>query len=286
MPRAARASLRPISSVTIDLTLTTSRAPAAQDEVSHDAIGGRGVRGPVHDAAGAGDRCLELLQVMSRWRIARALMRRPASRSCSQSSSSATTAARLSRIVWVATRRLWRNWESRRATRAASGKPPLHQLDALGGGEDLGQVHGAHAGALAREPAADVQQARAVKRRAHLGAGIEDRAHLVGQHRRRGVGVLDREGAPEAAAALGLGQLDEVDPAHVAQQGQRRVADREHPQRVAAGVVGHAVGEVGARRRSTPSSSTRNSESSNTRGASASAACASCGRSDSRARRA
>ena len=45
-----------------------------------------------------------------------------------------------------------------------------------------------------------------------------DVAHLVGQHRGRHVGVLQRERAAEAAALLGVGQLDQVEPAHRAQQ--------------------------------------------------------------------
>ena len=59
----------------------------------------------------------------------------------------------------------------------------------------------AHSGPLARQPTADVHQARAVERGADLGASVEDRADLVGEHRGRGVGVLDRERAAEAAAA-------------------------------------------------------------------------------------
>ena len=79
-----------------------------------------------------------------------------------------------------------------------------------------------------------------------LGAGGEHVAHLVGEHRRRGVGVLDRERAAEAAARVGAGQLDQVDAAHGAQQPQRLVADAQHPQRVAGRVVGDPVRVVRA----------------------------------------
>ena len=51
-----------------------------------------------------------------------------------------------------------------------------------------------------------------------LGAGAQHVAHLVGQHRGRDVGVLQRERAAEAAAGLGVGQLDQVETAHLAQQ--------------------------------------------------------------------
>jgi hypothetical protein len=114
------------------------------------------------------------------------------------------------------------------------------------GGEDLGQVHGAHAGAQAAQPAADVHQAGGVPGRAHLGPGRQHVAHLVGQHRRGDVWVLEREGAAEAAARLRLRQLHQVDAADRPQQPQRAVADPQHPQRVAGRVVGDPVRVVGA----------------------------------------
>ena len=75
---------------------------------------------------------------------------------------------------------------------------------------------------------------------------VEHAAQLVGEHRHRGVGVLDRERAAEAAALLGLGQLDEVDPAHGPQQPPRPVADVQQPQRVAGRVQRDPVRERGA----------------------------------------
>ena len=72
-------------------------------------------------------------------------------------------------------------------------------------------MHRAHAGALAPQRAADVHQARVVGRRADLGARVEHVAQLVGEHRHRGVGVLDRERAAEAAALARALELDEVD---------------------------------------------------------------------------
>jgi hypothetical protein len=110
-------------------------------------------------------------------------------------------------------------------------------------GQDLGQVHHADAGARVAQAAADVHQAGVVGGGADVGAGVDDPPQLVGQHRRRRVGVLDREGAAEAAALLGGRQLDEVDAAHRAQEPDRRVAHLEQPQRVARRVIGHAVME-------------------------------------------
>lgn len=71
-------------------------------------------------------------------------------------------------------------------------------------------------------------------------------AHLVGQHGVGDVGVLEREGAAEAAARVGGGQFDEVDALHRAQQPERAVADAQHAQGVTGGVVGDAVREVRA----------------------------------------
>src|SRR6266566_6397063 len=136
-----------------------------------------------------------------------ALIARPASRSSSQSGSSATTAARLARMVAVALPRLRRSWVLASALRAATGNgssprrwptprgalgmPRNVLMSVPGGGEDLGQVDGPGARVQPGQPAADVHQAGTVARGAHLGAGGEHRAHLVGQHGRGHVSVLD-----------------------------------------------------------------------------------------------
>ena len=61
-----------------------------------------------------------------------------------------------------------------------------------------------------REPAPDVHQAGGVTGRHHVGTGAPNSVDLVGQHGGGGVGVLQAEGAPEPAARLGFGELDEV----------------------------------------------------------------------------
>ena len=92
------------------------------DDVADDPVALLCVARPVHDAAGLLDRRLELRRgSSSRWRSTRSLSARPASRSPSQSGTSATAAARLARMVWVAWPRLWRSWVSASATRAAWG---------------------------------------------------------------------------------------------------------------------------------------------------------------------
>ena len=123
---------------------------------------------------------------------------------------------------------------------------PSTRLGVLGGGEDLGEVHDAYAGPLARQHPADVHQAGVVAGDQHLGAGVADVPRLVGAHRDRGVGVLQGEGAAEAAALLGVGQVDQGRGRAPPRAAARPVADAEHPQRVAGRVVGHPVREVGA----------------------------------------
>ena len=207
-----------------------------------------------------------------------ALIASPARRSSSQSPTSATTPARLARMVRVACPRLRRSWVSASARCAAAGKdsvprrwpygseatvgmprgtvltsgPPRRRdhvdraVVGVGTGQDLGQVDRPYPGAQARESAADVHEARRVPGGADLGLRAEHARHLVRQHRRRGLGVLHRERPAEPAADVGVGQLHQVQPANRAQQLQGLVADAQHPQRVARRVVGDPVRVVGA----------------------------------------
>src|SRR3712207_4500992 len=102
-------------------------------------------------------------------------------------------------------------------------------------------MDGLDAGLQAPEAAADVHEAGVVPGRADLGLGVEDAPDLVPEHRRRGLRVLYRERPPEPAALLGLAELYEIHPPHVAQELERRIPDLEHPQRVAGRVVGDPV---------------------------------------------
>jgi hypothetical protein len=107
-------------------------------------------------------------------------------------------------------------------------------------------VNRPHPGAPAGQPAADVHQARRVDRADHLGVRVEDISDLVGEHRRRDIGVLHRERPAETAALERIGQLHQVDPAHGAEQALRPVAHPQRTERVAGRVVGNAVGVVRA----------------------------------------
>ncbi len=106
MPSASSASLSPISWVAIDLTLTSSSAPVARARSATMRQASPASRAQCTIAPAA-------VAFSSNWtsssgsrRRTSALIARPASRSCSQSSSSPTTRSRLSRMVWVAWRRL------------------------------------------------------------------------------------------------------------------------------------------------------------------------------------
>ena len=116
----------------------------------------------------------------------------------------------------------------------------------FGRGEDLGEVDRIDPGALAMKGAADVHEARVIGRGAVLGPGVEHAADLVREHGHRRIGVLDGERAAEAAALVGVLELDQVDPPDLAEQPLGRIADPEHPLRVAGRVERHPVGEIGA----------------------------------------
>jgi len=121
MPSAARASFSPVSWVAIDLTLTTESAPASRTRRATIALA----------SAASRAQCTwppALVTFSSSWsryvsRLARvwSLIVFAACRSASQSSSSATTPARLARIAVVAWVRFRRSWESATASFAARG---------------------------------------------------------------------------------------------------------------------------------------------------------------------
>ena len=108
-------------------------------------------------------------------------------------------------------------------------------------------------------------QARVVAGHQNLGAGLAHVAGLVGTHRDRDIGILQREGAAETAALARPWQLDKRQPLDRAQQAFRSVTDLEHSQRMAGRVIGHPVREVGADV-DHAEASTRNSLNSCTRG--------------------
>ena len=95
-------------------------------------------------------------------------------------------------------------------------------------------------------------------------------AHLVTEHRRRGVGVLDGEGASEAAALGDIGQLDQVDA--LAPRARAAAESRRHAARAGCGKWHDRSPDAGNTRPhlTTPARLTRNSLNSYTRGTSAS----------------
>ena len=220
MPCAASASLSPISWVAIDLTLTTSSMPWRLGDVGDERARLVGVARPVHGRPAGGERGLEGEQVLVEVGEGGVLDRGARCRSSSQSSTSATTPARLARIVPVAWARLRRSWVSASAARAASGNagmPTKVACSVVMTGHLRGVVGGARpapppGASCGRRPAAATAARRRASgtscpRRPAPPRRSSARAGLVGAHRHRGVGVLHREGAAEAAALLGPGQL-------------------------------------------------------------------------------
>lgn len=80
----------------------------------------------------------------------------------------------------------------------------------------------------------------------HLGAGGQGAADLVLAHGGGDVGVLDGEGAAEAAALLGTGQLPQLQALDRFEEPAWPLPQAQGPQPVAGGVVGDGVREAGA----------------------------------------
>ena len=133
---SASASFRPISWVAIDLTLTTSRMPcrcATSATTAHASPASRAQCTVAPRSVSAASR---VTRWSSRWARVSSLIRAALCRSASQLSTSATTAARLARIVPVAWARLRRSWVSARAVRADAGNGGVPRN--VGWGEDWG----------------------------------------------------------------------------------------------------------------------------------------------------
>src|SRR5437867_7976578 len=84
--------------------------------------------------------------------------------------------------------------------------------------QDFGQVHGCNACPLAMESPTNVHQAGGISRTENLRTGIQHVAHLVTEHGQRSIDVLDGEGAPKAAALVGIRKFHQVDAPDRAQQ--------------------------------------------------------------------
>ncbi len=107
-PPAASASLRPISSVVSDFTFTTSVTPCARATLSTAAFASAASRAQCTVAPAATSASSNCSRYSSRRASTPALIALPASRSSSQSGSSPTARARLSRMVVVARSRFAR----------------------------------------------------------------------------------------------------------------------------------------------------------------------------------
>src|SRR5918997_1549468 len=159
MPSRWRYSLSLVSSVAMDLTLTTSSEPwslTIRPMISFASSASRAQwtwpPARVTDSSSSS-------RYSSRWRTTRSLRARPASLSSSQSGISSTATARLRRMVWVALPRLRLSCESERLSladcsnvgvgpgeNASEGFVATLYLPTLAG-EYLDEVHGPDPGA-------------------------------------------------------------------------------------------------------------------------------------------
>ena len=137
MPSFASASFSSISWVTIDLTLTTSSAPAAFTSRATIAFASAASRAQWTSPPAAVTFRSSSSRSSGRRARTSSLIAAPARRSCSQSATSPTARARFSRIVAVARPRFARSWPSARAAFAAVGNGGVPAKDGAGvwGGE-------------------------------------------------------------------------------------------------------------------------------------------------------
>ncbi len=267
--RAARsASLRPISSVVSDFALTTSVVPLPAIRSPTMRLASAPSRAQCTAPAGRRHRRLELDQVAVEVAHRLGLDRPPGLAQRLPVGQLGDRRGRLARIVCVTCERLRRSCSSASAARAASG-------NGCAGAAHAGAPAAARASTSARWIGRGPAPAGAAHRRCASGTSCRPprstRRPSRGspapcrRHRQRGVGVLDRERAAEAAALVGARQRAQLKAAHRAQQPQRPVAEPQRAQGVAGRVVGDRVRELGADV-VTPSRSTRSSVSSQARG--------------------
>ena len=133
IPASSRASLRSISWVAIDLTLTTSSEPVARMRSMMMRLASSASRAQCTVEPALVRFSSSWTSQVSRWRATRFLTASPAERRSCQWSSSATTRCRFVRMVWVAWRRLAR-WVSLPSSRiAACGNGGLSMSAPSGG---------------------------------------------------------------------------------------------------------------------------------------------------------
>ena len=247
-PPAASASLRPISSVVSDLTLTdlggavrAARSPSddRRSPPPRRAPSAPARRPPATAASNWSEVLVEALADVC------CLIARPASRSSSQSGTSATTRGAL-----VADRRASRcaGWRAAGSSAERLARRPAGTRFALTrrpSARISARCSVPHAGALAREPAADLHQARVVDGGARPPPRSTTSArHLSASIARRRVRVLDRERAAEAAALARAPAARRARGPRTARSSRSGASPTfGHAQRMAGRVVGDAVRE-------------------------------------------
>ena len=89
--------------------------------------------------------------------------------------------------------------------------------------------------------AVDVHEAAIIDGGADFCAGIQHSADFVGEHGGGDIGILDGEGAAEAAALLNILDGLQIEPSHVFQQTDGNVAEVQAAHGVATSVIGNLV---------------------------------------------
>ena len=273
MPASASASLSPISWVAIDLTLTTSVSPVRRTRSVTMLVRLVGVAGPVHDAAARGDRALEGDQVLVEAGHGRGLDR-------------LAGAPQLLPVVDLGDDPGALGPDGARRVREVVAQLGVGERGPRGHREGLVAAQGTDAarrgGRQSEERLGHAAPSRSSSAAASVDASTSARCSVRVPARSRDspppmcmrhdespavstsapvsstCRILSASIAVDVSAFLTANvppkpqhwsrrrQLDQVEAAHLPQQPQRLVADAQHPQRVAGGVVGDPVREVRA----------------------------------------
>ena len=227
------------------------------DQLGDDRAGLGRVAGPVHGRArppSPPPRTAPAARAAGR--STSSLIAAPATRSASQSGTSPTTRSRLSRIVWVARRRFARSCASASSSRAAAGNGSPRD-DVAAAMLMTGPPGSRRSGSAWPRPAApgqaaaDVGRGRSCRRRPRTRRPCpRPRSHLSASIAPETPAFFTANVPPKPQHSSAPGSVDQLQPAHRAQQPPRPVAQAQHAQAVAGRVVGHPVREGRRRRRS------------------------------------
>ena len=279
IPRACRPSLRSISSVASDLTLITSRAPLASAMPATIAVASAPSRAQCTVPPARVTAASRRSSCSGSVAIARALIAAPASRSSSQSGSSATSAA-----AWRGSSASPCRGCGAAGRPAASRGPPRESPSSV--------AARISARCIARTPARWRRSAPPMCIRQELSAAVQTSARVSRMRRSLSESIaidvsafLTANVPPKPQHSCGSSRSTRSMPLHGLEQPPRPVADVQHPQRVAGRVQRDAVRERRADVVHAEPVDRANSVSSNTRSATAGQGRGPCRRTTPTARR-